>query len=207
MYRWAGAIDGIIQGGVSAEDFAHAAGVDPRTARDMLAELIREGIGREEDGTIYFSDGDRLRAGVLALQKGSDIDEVAPRIGWRDFEGLAAEILESKGFATMRNFMLKGPRMEIDVVGIRLGVAVLIDCKHWKRVPDSTLRGIVRRQAERARRYISSTDGSMGVPVVVTLHQDAAGIVDSVPVVPIARFASFVDELYGNLDSMGTVRA
>ena len=56
-----------------------------------------------------------------------------------DFEGLTAEILTEKNFAVIKNMMLTKPRMEIDVVGIRLGIAILIDCKHWKRYSPSSL--------------------------------------------------------------------
>ena len=52
---------------------------------------------------------------------------------------LVAEILESKHFQVIRNFRMKKPTMEIDVVGIRLGTALLIDCKHWKRMSNSAL--------------------------------------------------------------------
>ena len=44
-------------------------------------------------------------------------------LDWKDFEGLTAEILNSKDFAVIKNMILTKPRMEIDVVGIRLGVA------------------------------------------------------------------------------------
>jgi hypothetical protein len=47
---------------------------------------------------------------------------------------LTAEILSSKNFGVIKNLIMTKPRMEIDVVGIRLGVAILIDCKHWKRL-------------------------------------------------------------------------
>ena len=126
-------ISGIIPGGISIMDFAIVAKTDQITAQKILNELIKNDIGKKEDELFNFSEGDRLKTAILALEKGASIDEVAEKISWRDFEGLVAEILESKDFAAMRNFMLKDPRMEIDVVGVKLGVALLIDCKHWKR--------------------------------------------------------------------------
>ena len=79
------------------------------------------------------------------------LDEISIVLDWRDFEGLAAEILSSKNFAVIKNLMLTKPRMEIDVVGIRLGIAILIDCKHWKRYNTSSLKSAVQKQIERTK--------------------------------------------------------
>lgn len=200
-------ISGIIPGGISVIDFAIIAKTDQITAKKILNELVENGIGRKEEDTYNFSDGDRLKTGILALQKGASIDEVAENITWRDFEGLVAEILEGKDFATIRNYMLKNPRMEIDVVGIKLGIAMLIDCKHWKKTSSSALRTVVEKQIERTKHYVASTEGGMAIPVIVTLYQDKIDFIDKVPIVPIFQFASFVDEFYGNLDDMNQVKA
>ena len=103
--------------------------------------------------------------------------------------------------------MLKKPRMEIDVVGVKLGIAILIDCKHWKRTSPSALRIIIRKQVDRTKHYVASTKGAMAIPVIVTLYQDEVNFVDKVPIVPIFQFSSFVDEFYGNLDNMKQVKA
>ena len=200
-------ISGIIPGGISVMDFAIVAKTDQITAKKILNELIKNDIGQKEDELFNFSEGDKLKTAILALEKGASIDEVAEKIGWRDFEGLVAEILEKKDFATMRNFMLKNPRMEIDVVGVKLGIAVLIDCKHWKRTSPSALREVVQKQVDRTKHYVASTEGSMAIPVIVTLYQDKIDFINKVPIVPIFQFSSFVDEFYGNLDDMKQVKA
>ncbi|RMW34128.1 MAG: hypothetical protein EA439_02550, partial [Nitrosopumilus sp.] len=137
--------------------------------------------------------------------KGFPIDEIAIALDWKDFEGLTAEILSSKNFAVMKNMMLTKPRMEIDVVGIRLGVAILIDCKHWKRYSMSSLSDVVKKQIERTRQYVAKTEGAIAVPVIVTLYQDKVDFIENVPIVPIFQFSSFVDEFYGNIDQMKTI--
>jgi hypothetical protein len=96
--------------------------------------------------------------------------------------------------------------MEIDVIGIRLGVAMLIDCKHWKRYSSSTLSGAVKKQIERTKKYVSKTQNAIAVPVIVTLYQDKVDFIDNVPIVPIFQFSSFVDEFYGNLDDMKIIK-
>jgi hypothetical protein len=97
--------------------------------------------------------------------------------------------------------------MEIDVVGIRLGVAMLIDCKHWKRYSISALSEAVKKQVGRTKHYISKTSGAIAVPVIVTLYQDKIDFIDRVPIVPIFQFSSFVDEFYGNMEEMKTIES
>jgi len=128
-------------------------------------------------------------------------------LNWRDFEGLTAEILESKNFAIIKNLILTKPRMEIDVIGIRLGVAMLIDCKHWKKYDSSSLSKAVKKQVERTKHYIAKTPGAIAVPVIVTLYHDKIDFIDRVPIVPIFQFSSFVDEFYGHLEDMNTVKS
>jgi hypothetical protein len=118
---------------------------------------------------------------------------------------LTAEILSEKNFAVIKNMMLTKPRMEIDVVGIRLGIAILIDCKHWKRYSTSALSTAVKKQIERTKKYVEKTPGAMAVPVIVTLYQDKINFIKNVPIVPIFQFDSFIDEFYGNIDQMNTI--
>ena len=100
------------------------------------------------------------------------IEEASRSVDWKDFEGLVAEILESKNFEVVRNFRMKKPTMEIDVVGIHLGTAVLIDCKHWKRMTNSALEKIVLSQIDRVKHYVASMDEVVAAPVIVTLYQE-----------------------------------
>jgi Holliday junction resolvase len=200
-------IDSIIPGGISIKDFSMVAETDQVNAKKILQELINNGIGKKEGDVFDFSSGDRLKAGLYAIKEGGSIDEVSEHLDWKDFEGLVAEILESKDFAAIRNMMLKKPRMEIDVVGIKSGIAILIDCKHWKRGGTSAMRTVVSKQVERTKHYVSQTKGAMAIPVIVTLYQDQVDFIDKVPIVPIFQFSSFVDEFYGNLDELKQVKA
>jgi hypothetical protein len=100
---------------------------------------------------------------------------------------------------------MKNPTMEIDVVGIHLGMAVLIDCKHWKRMTNSILEKIVLRQIERVKHYVTTTDEVVAAPVIVTLYQEETRFINRVPIVPIIQFSSFIDEFYGNLEEIKTI--
>jgi len=147
----------------------------------------------------------KLKTALLAIKTGMPIEEASRSVDWKDFEGLVAEILESKNFEVVRNFRMKKPTMEIDVVGIHLGTAVLIDCKHWKRMTNSALEKIVLSQIDRVKHYVASTDEVVAAPVIVTIYQEETRFVNKVPIVPIMQFSSFIDEFYGNLEKIRTI--
>ncbi len=198
-------LKGIIQDGVTVEDFSAATSLpepDCETILDMLAE---NGFCSLENSFYFFESGARLKISLSMLENGFPIDEISESLDWRDFEGLTGEILSSKNFAVIKNMRMTKPRMEIDVVGIRLGIAMLIDCKHWKRHSPSSLATVVSKQIRRTKQYVAKTEGAVAVPVIVTLYQDKIDFIDRVPIVPIFQFSSFVDEFYGNIDQMQTI--
>lgn len=198
-------LPGIIPGGISVQDFSVITKTNYEESKKILENFLKNGIGLKEEDQYYFEDSDKLKTALMLIKNGLPLDEIAITLNWRDFEGLTAEILEEKNFAIIKNLILTKPRMEIDVVGIRLGIAMLIDCKHWKRYSNSGLSEAVRKQIDRTKHYISKTPGAIAVPVIVTLYQDEINFIDRVPIVPIFQFTSFVDEFYGNLEELKTL--
>ena len=198
-------IIGVIPGGVSTEDFAVIISTDKNTAKKILNMLIQNGIGQTIGNLVNFDDGDKLKTALLAINNGVPIEEVSRYIDWKDFEGLVAEILYSKHFNVLRKFRMTKPTMEIDVVGVRLGIALLIDCKHWKRLSHSALETIVVKQIERVKHYISNAKDVIAAPVIVTLNQEEISFISRVPIVPILQFSSFIDEFYGSLEEIKTI--
>jgi len=198
-------LSGIIPGGISLQDFSAIIKSNDQESKKILENFFKNGIGSKRDKKYYFEESDKLKAAMMLIENGFSLDEVAIALNWRDFEGLTAEILESKNFATIKNLILTKPRMEIDVVGIRLGVAMLIDCKHWKKYDFSSLSAAVKKQVERTKHYIAKTPGAIAIPVIVTLYQDKLDFIDRVPIVPIFQFSSFIDEFYGHLEEMKTI--
>ena len=198
-------IIGIIPGGVSTEDFAVIISTDKNTAKKILDMLIQNGIGQTIGNLVNFDDGDKLKTALLAIKNGVPIEEVSRHIDWKDFEGLVAEILDTKHFDVLRNFRMTKPTMEIDVVGVRLGVALLIDCKHWKKLSRSALETIVAKQIERVKYYVSNAKDVIAAPVIVTLNQEETSFINKVPIVPILQFSSFIDEFYGSLEEIKTI--
>ena len=104
-------ISGIIPGGVSAEDFAVIISADKNTAKKILSMLTQNGIGQTIGNLVNFEDGDKLKTALFAIKNGAPIEEVSRYIDWKDFEGLVAEILDSKHFDVLRNFRMTKPTM------------------------------------------------------------------------------------------------
>ena len=199
------AISGVIPGGISTKDFAAIISTDKNTAEKILDMLTQNGIGQTIGNLVNFEDGDKLKTALFAIKNGVPIEEVSRYIDWKDFEGLVAEILDSKHFDVLRNFRLTKPTMEIDVVGVRLGIALIIDCKHWKRLSHSALEIIVVKQVERVKHYISNAKDVIAAPVIVTLNQEETSFISKVPIVPILQLSSFIDEFYGSMEEIKTI--
>ena len=136
----------IIPGEISDIDFSSVANIDRITAKEIISSLVQNGIGTWNDQLVTFSEGDKLKAAFLAITKGSPIEEVSEYLNWKDFEALVSKILDESDFQVEQNVILTKPRMEIDVIGIKLNVAILIDCKHWKRMSNSALIEIVKNK-------------------------------------------------------------
>tara|TARA_B000000460_G_C21432040_1_gene355615 strand:- start:42 stop:671 length:630 start_codon:yes stop_codon:yes gene_type:complete len=198
-------IRAIIPGGVSEHDFSAASEMDEFSAKELLQIFLQNGIGVLDENIVEFQNSDRIKASIFAIRNGATIEDVSEFLSWQDFEELVSRILDENGFHIQKNLILTKPRMEIDVVGIKLGISILIDCKHWKRMTQSALNDIVEKQVERVKSYVQKTESTSAIPVIVTLHQENVDFVNQVPIVPIMELSSFLDEFYGNLDKMKTI--
>ena len=193
-------IKGIIPGGISVKDFSMVTQTSELLATSILDNFLQNGIGTYQDNTIYFKENDRIKTALLAISMGAAVDEVSRLLQWQDFESLAAEILESRDFDTDKNVILTNPRMEIDVVGIKSGTAILIDCKHWNKMSQSSLESAVLKQIERTRKFVAKEKVHTAIPAIVTLYQQDMKFLEGVPIIPIHQLDSFCEEFYGNID-------
>ena len=198
-------LNGIIEGGVSVTDFSIICELDEINAKELLYTLVQNGIGVLNDDAVDFDiPHDRLQTALFAINLGADFEDVSEYLNWRDFESLTGIILEEKDFAVTKNLILTKPRMEIDVIGKKMDIALLIDCKHWKNMSKSALDEIVKKQIERVKHFVSIENMS-ALPVIVTLHQETIQFVGNVPIVPIMKLSSFLDEFVGNLGSLKSI--
>lgn len=195
-------IQGIIPGGLSVKDFSMATQTSEDLAREILDNFMQNGIGRYEEGQVHFDESDRLKTSILAISMGAAIDEISQLLNWQDFESLAAEIFEKQEFETTKNVILTKPRMQIDVVGIKSDIAILVDCKHWRNMSQSALQTAVKKQIERTKQYLIKENVRAAIPAIVTLYQHDLQFIDKVPIIPIHQLDSFCDEFYGNLEKL-----
>ena len=198
-------INGILEGGVSVTDFSIVTELDDISAKELLYTLVQNGIGTWNDDLVDFDiPNDRLQTALFAIKLGADVESVSEYLTWQDFESITGLILEKKDFDVTKNLILTKPRMEIDVVGTKMDIALLIDCKHWKTMSKSALDEIVKKQVQRVKRYVADENMS-ALPVIVTLHQEEIQFIENVPIVPIMKLSSFLDEFVGNLDSLASI--
>ena len=198
-------INGIIEGGVSVTDFAVVSELDEISAKELLYTLIQNGIGVWNDDLVDFDiPNDRLNTALFAIKLGATIEDVSEFLTWRDFESLTGIILQEHDFDVTKNLILTKPRMEIDVIGEKMNIALLIDCKHWKNMNKYALNEIVKKQIERVKHFISDRNVS-ALPVIVTLHQEEIQFIGNVPIVPIMKLSSFLSEFMGNLNSLKSI--
>lgn len=126
--------------------------------------------------------------------KDPDIEELSSNLNWKEFEELAESVFKSFGFSTFRNYRLRQPRAEIDLIAAKSGIAFVIDCKHWKRaVGRATMIGISERQIKRAQRIIGLENIQRAIPIILTLHDEFLQVLENgTPIVPIHKISDFV---------------
>lgn len=191
------AIPAINKGNLSIDEFASASGLGRNIAMDLVKFLVKNEIGYFDSNEIEFNLSDKMRA---------DVEDVSQLLNWKDFELLATGVLDASGCVTQHGFRLKKPRIEIDVVGIKDDMALLIDCKHWKRSSHSVLERFTIMQVERAKAFLSANNTvRYAVPIILTLHSESTVFANNVPVVPITKFRSFLNEMVGYLDDIKVV--
>jgi hypothetical protein len=184
---------------ITLEAFQAKSGLIKTTARSVLEYLVKRGIGTISNHRFSFSRADRMKLAILALQSGNDIETVSKYLTWQDFEAFASDLLNLAGYVSERDLRFSKPiRMQIDVLGINYNsqLAIVADCKHWKRNDLSSLSSCAKRQAERASTLLAHRRKiSYAIPIILTLHAINIRFVDEIPLVPVSKFNSFVEEL------------
>jgi hypothetical protein len=135
-----------------------------------------------------------------------DLDRVSTEVVWQNFERLTAFIFEENSFLAVTNTVktLKRKRRQYDVIAKTSNKTFLIECKKWagNRSRLSALKKAIERHIERTEfyRYLTRENA---IPIVVTLVEEEIRSYEGVPIVPILRLNSFLNELdKGALDDL-----
>ena len=183
---------------------------------DLCHEL---NLSINPDGTMTIDREKRIDLAMLITENGVEIAEVVKLMTWKDFEGLIASILSENNFACTESFRRRGTSdikgMEIDVIGIRGRMALSVDAKMWsvRGGKASALRTAAEKQKERTFRLtsqlaqLSKKIPSMMkglytiIPVMVTWLVEEVELHEGVPVVPVFKLNSFIQdfEMYEDL--------
>ena len=123
-----------------------------------------------------------------------DLERIASLQSWEEFEGFSDQAFQSLGFETKRNYRLKKPGVQIDLLASRNGTTFVVDCKHWKRtVGKGSMLRVAKNQVHRADRIAADGVFRKLVPMILTWRDESLFILENgVPIVPIHRLADFV---------------
>ncbi len=174
---------------------------------ESLLLYFEEELGGDDLGR------DLVGVAFLLIKLGVSPEKAIALLDWKDFEGLCERGLQVSGFSTKRGlrFTLQGKRYEIDVVASDGEVTLALDCKMWSKgsspkvykileaAEHQYIRTIALKQAIE-RRLLEDVHPKPGhgvlVPCVVTWLDFGSKLSKSgVPVVPISKFPSFVNDI------------
>lgn len=130
-----------------------------------------------------------------------DLEEVSKEIIWQNFERLAAFIFEENEFQVKINVVktLNKKRRQYDVIAKKNNQTFLIECKKWagNRYRLSAIKRAIIQHKERTEFYknITSEDA---IPIIVTLIEEEIQFYEEVPIVPILKLNSFLNEIDKN---------
>jgi hypothetical protein len=185
---------------IKFDDFRLKIGIESFSVFKQLLNFLAKnkiGILLDKNGkqTLLFSEMDRIRASLLALQLGCDIQECSKVLSWKDFEYFTSELLTMFEYNTKVNIVLSKPRAQLDVVGIKKDFAITIDCKHWKYSNKTTLTIYAEKQIRRTMLWLQREKKiTKALPIIITLDNAFFKFINGVPIVPILTLKSFLNE-------------
>jgi hypothetical protein len=202
---------------ITLEEFQYKSGIVSRTtAKDVLEYIVNNGIGNTTSNRsqYLFSKADKMKLAMLALQRGCDIESISKSVSWKDFEALASEIFSLCGYLTRTNIRLSKPsRIEIDVIGVNQKLAIVADCKHWRRYSISSISSYAEKQTQRTKILFKAKGKTKqgyiarAIPIILTLYSMDVEFIDGVPIVPISKFKSFIEDVSVHLSEILVISA
>lgn len=132
-----------------------------------------------------------------------DLETVSEESVWQNFERLAAFIFEQNDFRVKVNTVktLNKKRRQYDVIAWKNDQTYLVECKKWagNRYRLSALKKAIEQHKERTGFYENITNED-AIPIIVTLIEEEIHIFEGVPLVPVSKLDSFINELDNHLN-------
>jgi len=127
-----------------------------------------------------------------------DLQNVSKEVVWQNFERLAAFIFEENNFEVQVNTVktIKNKRRQYDVIARNKDETFLIECKKWAGAHYrlSALKKAVKQHKERTEFFRSLTEENV-IPIIVTLIEEEIKFYEEIPIVPIFKLNSFINEI------------
>ena len=132
------------------------------------------------------------------IKSNDDLQRVSNEVVWQNFEKLAAFIFEENNFSIKTNTVKthNKKRRQYDIIAKKYNRTFLIECKKWSgnRYRLSALKTAIRQHKERTEFYENLTKEN-AVPIMVTLIEEEIKLYEGIPIVPISKLNSFINEL------------
>lgn len=135
-----------------------------------------------------------------------DLQKASGEAIWQNFERLVAFIFEVNDFQVVINKIktFERKRRQYDVIARKNDRIFLVECKKWagNRPRLSALKKAIVQHKERTEFYENLT-GEATTPILVTLVEEDIIFYEELPIVPIFKLNSFINEI--DRDSIGDI--
>jgi protease II len=127
-----------------------------------------------------------------------DLEQVSKEAVWQNFEVLVGFIFEANDFQVnvnkVRTFNKK--RRQYDVIAKKNNRTYLVECKKWSgnRYRLSALKKAIQHHKERTEFYRNLTEEDL-IPIIVTFIEEDIKFYEGMPIIPILRLNSFINEI------------
>lgn len=186
---------------VSTSEIADRAGTTREQVTLVLGPLLELG----DPTGARVTNGARFQLAFEAVRHGG-LQEVARALTWQEFEAFAEECLRTVGFDSRKGLIVRDDsrRWQIDVVAKKSPMILAIDCKHWESPGyESKLINAAEHQklALQAlmQQMAAKEDGGgeelLALPMILTLYEPRARMVNGVVVVSIEQFGDFLERV------------
>ena len=132
---------------------------------------------------------------MFPIKSLEDLERLSKEMKWQYFEKLVGWIFEQNDFSVevSRVFVYPEGKRQYDVIAKRFGKTFLIECKKWKRSNVSAVRKAVEDHIEKAGLYAINQKEEV-IPMVVTLLQENIKEHECVPIVPVDKLNTFINQ-------------
>jgi len=194
-----------------------------KLSRDLKLTPTALGLLLSRLGTSVKVNGDCVKITnvldlvITAVRQGVPEKTLVKYIDWRVFEEFAARALAEAGYETYRNISVRarGVSFELDVIGVKEPLVLVVECKHWqpKYTSPSRLREIVSQHLARLNKLtlmwrslegVKLRRGLKAVPVILVVREySIPRVVEGAAIVPVSKLKGFLQEIdelvYGNI--------